>query len=406
MRTTRSIAADIRRRETLERAPKETDIFVIGGGPAGLASAIAARQRGFEVTVADGAQPPIEKPCGEGLMPGGRAALEKLGILVPTNESHPIRGIRFVSGDLSVESSFSNGRGVGVRRSVLHRIMVERAEAAGVSLLWRTPVTGLHSDGVWLSEERVRARWVIGADGGHSLLRQWAGLDRYRAHRMRFAFRRHYRIIPWSDCVELHWGPNCQMYVTPVAQDEICLALISDDPHLRLDIALPLFSELSSRLRGAEATSLERGAVSATRKLRRVYRDRVVLVGDASGTVDATTGEGLCLSFRQAEVLADCFVTGNLERYEREHRQLAKGPTLMARLMLTLDWKSAFRQRVMRAFRSDPRLFDRLLAVHEGEVPVTDLAANGLSLGWRMLCGLSLLSLSKRPVVGNTGAVN
>jgi flavin-dependent dehydrogenase len=171
-------------------------------------------------------------------------------------------------------------------------------------------------------------------------------------------------------------------------------------------MALPLFSELSSRLRGAEVTSLERGAVSATRKLRRVYRDRVVLVGDASGTVDATTGEGLCLSFRQAEVLADCFVTGSLERYEREHRQLANGPTLMARLMLTLDWKSAFRQRVMRAFRSDPRLFDRLLAVHEGEVPVTDLAANGLSLGWRMLCGLSLPSLSKRPIVGNTGAVN
>ena len=51
---------------------KSTDIFVIGGGPAGLATAIAARQRGFDVVVADGAQPPIDKPCGEGLMPDGR----------------------------------------------------------------------------------------------------------------------------------------------------------------------------------------------------------------------------------------------------------------------------------------------------------------------------------------------
>ena len=41
-----------------------TDVFVIGGGPAGLATAIAARQRGFDVVVADGAQPPIDKPCG------------------------------------------------------------------------------------------------------------------------------------------------------------------------------------------------------------------------------------------------------------------------------------------------------------------------------------------------------
>jgi len=43
-----------------------TDIFIIGGGPAGLAAAIAARQRGFRVVVADGAQMPINKPCGEG----------------------------------------------------------------------------------------------------------------------------------------------------------------------------------------------------------------------------------------------------------------------------------------------------------------------------------------------------
>ena len=57
-----------------------TDVFVIGGGPAGLAAAIAARQQGFRVVVADGAHGPIDKPCGEGLMPDGVAALERLGI--------------------------------------------------------------------------------------------------------------------------------------------------------------------------------------------------------------------------------------------------------------------------------------------------------------------------------------
>ena len=364
---------------------KTTDVFVIGGGPAGLATALAARKRGFDVVVADGAEPPINKPCGEGLMPDGRAALGHLGISIPAEIGHPFRGIRLVSSGLSVDASFPNGVGQGVRRTVLHSIMVARAEAAGVSLLWHTPVTGLHSEGVLLSEQIVRCRWVVGADGGHSLVRHWAGLDRYCYDRTRFAFRRHYRVSPWSDCMELHWGPRCQIYVTPVEGDEVCVALISRDPHLRLDAALPAFPELVSRLSAAEPSTLERGAISSTRKLKRVYRGRVALVGDASGTVDAITGEGLCLSFRQATVLAECFAAGSLERYQEVHRELARRPALMARLMLTLDWKTSFRQRVMRAFGSDPRLFARMLAMHVGALSPVDFAANGLCLGWRVL---------------------
>src|SRR6267142_2454477 len=65
----------------------ETEILVIGGGPAGLAAAIAARKKGFEVMVADGARPPSDKACGEGLMPNTLAAIRELGI-----EIHPWEG--------------------------------------------------------------------------------------------------------------------------------------------------------------------------------------------------------------------------------------------------------------------------------------------------------------------------
>ena len=58
--------------------PRSTDVFVIGGGPAGLAAAIAARRRGLDVTVADCSVPPIDKACGEGIMPDGLAATKMI----------------------------------------------------------------------------------------------------------------------------------------------------------------------------------------------------------------------------------------------------------------------------------------------------------------------------------------
>ena len=363
----------------------DTDVFIIGGGPAGLAAAIAARQRGFDVTVADSAIPPIDKPCGEGLMPDGICALADLGISIPPEDSYPFRGIRFLSSGIRVDASFPVGHGVGIRRTKLHRLMIERVSGAGANLLWQTVVTGLHSEGVWLGTNLVRARWIVGADGAHSRVRQWADLDQPVYHQQRFAFRRHYRVSPWTRCMELHWGSRCQLYVTPVAPDEICVVAISRDPRLRLEAALAEFPAVASRLEGLEQTSAEKGAVSATRKLRHVCRNRIALIGDASGSVDAITGEGLCLSFRQAMLLSECFAAGNLDRYHGRHRSLARRPALMSRLMLTLDGRDSFRQRVMHTFATQPRTFARMLAMHVGSSPSLGLAGIGLSLGWGLL---------------------
>jgi flavin-dependent dehydrogenase len=273
--------------------------------------------------------------------------------------------------------------------------MVEHAERMGVHFLWRAVVTGLHAGGVLLQGKLIAARWTIGADGSASRVRRWAGLDIHRQKDQRFAFRRHYRVPDWSEFMELHWGTRSQLYVTPVSSNEVCIALISRDPALRLDEALREFPEVAERLHSTEPSSVEpasveygsaeRGAVSVTRRLARVCSERVALIGDASGGVDAITGEGLCLAFKQAVLLGDCLASENLAPYQAGHRALARRPALMARMMLLLEHREKLRRRVIRAFIKEPKLFARMLATHVGAVSPMDFAGNGLALGWKLL---------------------
>jgi len=301
-------------------------------------------------------------------MPDGLAALASLGVRWDTPHCSPdglsFRGIRFIDGSVAVESPFPEGCALGVRRTVLHSKMVEAAAAAGVRLLWGTPVSGIGPDGVSISGETVPARWIVGADGFHSRVRRWAGLGAEPPAKQRFGFRIHYRVAPWSDYMELHWGAGCQIYITPVGPQEVCAALISRNPRLRLEEALAHFPQLAARLAGAPRATTERGAVTANRHLPRVYRGHVALIGDASGSVDAITGEGLCLSFRQAIALADSLASGDLASYQAAHRRLARRPTLMSKLMMTMDRRTWLRKPAFRAMAAQPRIFQTLLSFH------------------------------------------
>jgi len=362
-----------------------TDVFVIGGGPAGLAAAIAARQQGFRVTVADGAQAPIDKTCGEGLMPDSLHALEQLGITFRPEECHPFLGIRFLAAGMAANAPFPSRYGLGVRRTVLHRLMSERAAVVGIELLWGTPVTGIARGRVCLGDRSVDAKWIIGADGANSRVRRWANLDASTRKNVRYGFRRHYRIAPWTDHMELYWNPHGQAYVAHVNDREAIVGLMSRDPQFRADEALRGFPELDSRLQGAEIISVERGALSVTRRLKRVYRDNVVLIGDASGTVDPVTAEGLSLSFRQALVLAERLKAGDLARYQAQHRRMSFRPLVMAQLMLTLDGRAGLQRRTLQVFRKRPEVFRTLLALHVGDVSPLNLAWDGLAFGWELL---------------------
>ena len=364
--------------------PTSTDVFISGGGPAGLAAAIAVRARGFDVIIADCAVPPIDKACGEGIMPEAWRQRERL-VLISRGCGAVFRGIRFCGNGVSVEADFPTGTGIGVRRTALHELMVARAAEVGVRMAWGTPVSGICREGVFAGSRLVRARWIVGADGGHSPLRKWAGLDACIRDSRRFGFRRHYSLAPWSEFMEIHWGSTCQLYVTPVAADEICVVVISRNQRLRLDQALEEFPEVAAKLQSARHATAERGGVSASRQLAAVYRGNVALVGDASGSVDAITGEGLCLLFQHAAALAEALEAGDLSQYAAAHRRIGRRPKFMSDLMLLLDGRQRFQRRAIATMAANPGHFERMLAMHVGKFSGLQFLANGVAFGWHML---------------------
>ena len=351
---------------------------MVGGGPAGLAAGIALAQAGFETTVLERGIPPIDKACGEGVMPEGIAAITELGLKVPSDIGFRFAGIRFRDAHSVVAGNFPNGEGLGMRRTVLHSLLVRRAQNAGVAIAWGVKNVHFVRGGLQAGGRAVKAKFVVAADGQNSHLRSQAGLDRTRRERRRYGFRRHYRIAPWCPYTELYWGPGCQIYITPVAKDELCVALLSSDPRLRLETALTHFPEVRCRLESAIAVSKEMGGLSVSRTLQNVCNSNVALVGDASGSVDAVTGDGLSLAFSQSLALAAALKSGDIRSYQAQHRQLSRRPQMMALLMLTLDKTQWFQRRALASLARTPTVFEKLLDVHVGARSFKDLASRDL----------------------------
>lgn len=325
----------------------DADILVVGGGPGGLATALYACTQGLSVIIAEPRDSPIDKACGEGLMPGGLEVLTGLGV---DPAGMPFRGIAYVNGDRRTEALFRNGPGRGVRRTTLHAALAARAKELDTEWV-PMKVTTVSQDAAGVTAAGVRARYLVGADGLHSAVRRAVGIDVTVGRPRRVGLRRHYRIPAWSDVVEVHWSPLGEAYVTPVEPELVGVAILSRHRH-----DLSWFPWLQQQLADAPHGP-ERGCGPLRQVVSRRVAGRVLLVGDAAGYEDALTGEGISLAVRQAGAAVNAIAADRPADYERDWHRITRRYRWLTRALVLGTTPSVGRRLIVPASSALPRVF-------------------------------------------------
>jgi flavin-dependent dehydrogenase len=325
----------------------DADLLIVGGGPGGLATALHARRQGLSVIVAEQRITPIDKACGEGVMPGGLAELTSLGIDPP---GQPFRGIAYLSEHRRAEARFRGCPGRGVRRTTLHASLAARAKEQDTDWI-STRITSIDQDATGVTAAGVRAKWLVAADGLHSAVRRAVGINAVAGKPRRYGVRWHFSVPAWSDFVEVHWSPWGEAYVTPVEPDLVGVSILSRH---RPDLAW--FPQLARRLQGADR-GRARGCGPLRQVVSRRVAGRVLLVGDAAGYEDALTGEGISLAVKQAGAAVTAIIDETPSSYEAAWRRITRDYRVLTRTLVLATAPRVGRRAIVPAAALLPGVF-------------------------------------------------
>lgn len=315
-------------------AVRGADVIVVGGGPAGAATAWALARNGIDTLIVDRARFPRPKACAEYLSPQAARFLGEMGVLdgLERDGVATLAGMRVHSGGASFEGRFAGAhgfrgfrdRGIAVRRERLDAALLDAARLAGARVLegalvddvLRDPagaVAGV-SARVGGITRRLSSRHVVGADGIRSVVARRLGLARRFRWPVRYAFVGHYEGVSGvGDCGEMHCFDDGYLGIADVGGGVANVAVVCTSAHAaaaRGDVDdfvaswIARHETLAGRFAGARAVSpvLPTGPFGA--RARRAWAPGASLVGDAADFYDPFTGEGIYAALRGGELLA------------------------------------------------------------------------------------------------------
>lgn len=364
------------------------DVIIVGGGPAGLFAGIVCARNKLNTLILEKKEYPIDKACGEGIMPSGVEHLRELGV-APFVEKYPyhhFKGIRYISNTgRTAEATFSEGAGWGIMRTKFSSALLDCTTSlskleikAGVSATYNL---GQNPE-VIIKEKVFCPKLLIGADGLHSRIRKDANLEAKSHELKRWGVRQHFAIKPWCDFVEIYWGAGLEAYVTPVSDSNVNVSILWDASRYKplqggkklFASLLDEFPELQERLKDAYVLDEAMAAGPLYQQTMGAANGKILLIGDAAGFFDPITGEGISLASKQALLLEKFVVpelqnnTENIEKALEEYSikctQLYRPYQLMTQMVLLLRLWPKLTDRVIQVLRLFPRLFQKLLTLN------------------------------------------
>ncbi|MBV6522393.1 MAG: Kynurenine 3-monooxygenase [Gemmatimonadaceae bacterium] len=315
-----------------------SEVLVVGGGPAGSATACFLARAGVDVLIVDRQRFPRDKPCAEYISPEGSRLLDAMGVLraLESAGGEQLNGMEVhapggavVHGEFVAKHGYRGFRdwGLAIRRTVLDAILLDAARIAGARVMERVSVRklvrnaggrvqgalALTADGSAVS---LDAPLTVGADGLHSMVGRHADLVRVGSWPRRYAAVAHFRGVQGMSAFgEMYVGAGRVGYaglaavgggvtnvavVVPAARAEEARGGVGEfvDEWVR---ALP---DLAVRFERAERIDAGAAVGPFNSRARVAWRPGVALVGDAADFFDPFTGEGIYSAMRGGELLA------------------------------------------------------------------------------------------------------
>ncbi len=326
----------------------DTDVLVIGGGPAGAAAAYWLARHGHAVTIVERKTFPREKTCGDGLTPRAVHQLDEMGLGTQLARYHRYNGLRATGMGRELELEWPSHpvypqHGYVVRRRELDQMVAENAQNAGATLLLgheavqpiveRGFVRGATVQTKGGKTHDIFAKYVVVADGANSRFGRALGTFRTREWPYGTAIRTYWKsprhAEPWIesalDVKDRNGNPMPGYgWIFPVGDGtvNIGVGLLSTFRDFKSVNTTHLLDAYAHQV--AERWEIDPGNPECKATSGRIPMGGSVgpkagpsylVVGDASGSVNPFNGEGIDYAYETArmaaQVLHEALVTGD-----------------------------------------------------------------------------------------------